>query len=357
MSAFFNPMEGHTNLLDSYNLEANRRGEITETQKQRLNASFNWVQGLAVLIVILFFGGTVCFISSIPVLAGEELESGSLLVLLVVGGVFLFVSLFGGRNLWGMLDTAIKLRRDQANRVIRQAQGQLSYHKKGYIFQVDERKLTLPPQGTGGLLPAVTYRVYYLEESGILLSAEEVFPAGLAQVRAALDEILAGANGFSLEDLAANRNGEATAAQRRKVLGRVIAGLVMIVMALGFSVIVIFGTLDGVQGEPIFVLMFGAFLVIFLLAGIALLAKALLDLFISAPQQAQGVGRKEKRVSGGKHRTTRYYYLVGGESFEIGSRAYTALIDGLEYRVYYLPHTKSLIAIETLSTSPGSPAF
>lgn len=93
---------------------------------------------------------------------------------------------------------------------------------------------------------------------------------------------------------------------------------------------------------------------IIFLIGAFLFINAVIDISISTPQQVQSVGHKKKRVS---RNTTNYYYVVGGKSFEISYGAYMALIDGLEYRVYYLPRTKRLIAIEALDSSPGSSLF
>lgn len=54
---------------------------------------------------------------------------------------------------------------------------------------------------------------------------------------------------------------------------------------------------------------------------------------------------------------TDYYYLVGEQRFEISKRAYAALIEGVKYRVYYLPRTKILFSIEALGESSGDSPF
>lgn len=354
MSAFFNNLAGNTNLLNPQALEANRRGEITETQKQRLNASHGWEQVLGAVIAIFMLGSSVCFLS---VLFISGSITSVLIPLLVTGAFFLLLLLMVGRSLWKLWDSGAKFRRDQTNRAIRQGQGQLSYDEKKYVFQASGRNLALPAGSASGLVPGAIYRVYYLEESSFLLSAEEISPATPGQTRAALGEILAAANGFSFEDLAANRNGEVTAAQHRKALPNAIGGAIFCLVALALLIPSILSALSP-EGEtsswPVFAIM----AVIFLLIGAFMLLNALIDMLSSsAPKQVQGMGHKEKRRSGGKNRTTHYYYVVGGQSFQVKHAAYMALIDGLEYRVYYLPRTKRLISIEALDSSAGSSPF
>lgn len=346
MSAFFKMAAGNANLLDPQDFEANRRGEITEAQKQRLNSMSGWGQGCVALIVLFFIGPFLCFMSFIFI---EDSLTGILIPLLIAGSIFLLFLLLMGRILWNLWSNNTKLKRDQANRAIRQGQGQLSYSKKGYVFQVNDLNLVLPANGTGGLLPGAAYRVHYLEESRFLLSAEESYPAGPTQVRAAMSEILAAANEFSFEDLSANHNGETTFSQRRKLLPKALVGVFLCLLGVVFLVVIVFFAFSSnLRDTRPTMFIFGIMAAVFLVLGGFLLVNALVDMFISAPQQIQGLAHKEKRVTGGKHRTTHYYYVIGGQSFEISYRAYEALIDGLEYRIYYLPRTKQLISIEAL---------
>jgi hypothetical protein len=78
---------------------------------------------------------------------------------------------------------------------------------------------------------------------------------------------------------------------------------------------------------------------------------ALMDLFSSVPRQVDGMGHKGWRIIRGNVNLRRYYYIVGKMNFEIGQGACAVPVDGLEYRVYYLPHTKTLISIEPLDAS------
>jgi hypothetical protein len=196
------------------------------------------------------------------------------------------------------------------------------------------------------LKPGATYRVYYLEESGFVLSAEELFPASPAQASSALLQILMEANQFSQEDLALNRNGELSPSQRAKAIpGLVGAGLLGLVL-LGFGLL-LWMTGGGQQGWTSLIVP-AIFLLIFALFAGYQFVNALLDLFAQSPLVVEGTGRKEKRTGGRKNRSTTYYYVVEGVSFKVTKAAYEALVDGERYRVYALRHTKKLLTIEPL---------
>lgn len=352
MQTLFTTLGGNMNLLDPQDLSANRLGEITEAQNQRLNFALGWGQSCSLLILlpmmlIMVAGFTFAFLVS----GGLGV---ALIPLLMMVGVTLLVFIILIPGIWRLFSNAAKLKRDRENRAIRQAQGQVSFDKNGYVFKTADRNLTLPSdENTGGLLPGATYRVFYLEESGFLLSAEEIFPPSPAQARAALTEILAQANGFTLDDLAANRSGEVTPSQRTKPLAGVLMGSLIGLMALAFAGLFFFQVFPNVEvGEALPAIAIPALVLgIFALVGGSMVVGGLLDMSVSSIEQAQGAGRKEKRTGGGRNRSTRYYYIIGDKSFQVTRRAYAALIDGLDYRLYYLPRTKKLVSIEPVDVT------
>lgn len=355
MQTLFTALGGSMNLLDPQDLAANRLGEITAAQNQRLNFALGWGQGCSLLIflpVILMMTVGFTFVFVVSGGVGVALIP---LILVVGAALFVFINLIPG--VWRLFNNAVKLKRDRENRAIRQAQGQLAFDKNGYVFQAADRSLLLPSaETTGGLLPGATYRVFYLEESGFLLSAEEVFPASPAQARAALTEILAQANGFTLDDLTANRNGEVAPSQRLKPLAGVLMGSLMGLVALAFVGLLYFQVFPNVEvGEALAAMIVPVFLLgIFVLIGGWMVVGGLLDMSVSSLEQVQGTGHKEKRTGGGKSRSTRYYYVIDGKSFQVTRRAYTALIDGLHYRLYYLPRTKKTVSIEPVDVTTGA---
>lgn len=358
MQTLFTALGGNINLLDPQDLAANRMGEITEAQTQRLNLALGLGSGCGALLVFIPVLGFLVLFGTVFYLTG--VGDDSLIPFLFLGVILVVMVATFAPRLWKLFDSALKLKRDRENRAIRQAQGQVAFDKNGYSFQAGERRLALlSTEHTGGLLPGATYRVFYLEESGFLLSAEEVFPVSPAQVRAALVEILAQANGFTLDDLTHNRNGEATPAQRMKPLGGVILGAVFGLMALAFGGLFFFQIYPNVDsGEALPALLIPALVLgIFALVGGWMFLNGLLDMSVSSIEQAQGPGRKEKRTSGGKNRSTRYYYVIDGKSFQVSRRAYTALLEGIDYRIYYLPRTKKLVSIEPVDVTTDATQY
>jgi predicted phage tail protein len=178
-------------------------------------------------------------------------------------------------------------------------------------------------------------------------------------VRIAIRDILASANNFTVEDLEHNRNGEVTSAQRMKPLGQVIGGGVFGLFALVFGGLFFLPAFSS-SGRTDFLaamLIPAIFAGIFLLVSGWMVINGLLDMSLSSISQVAGSGHKEKRTSGGKNRSTTYYYVVNGQSFQVNKTAYTALIDNLEYRAYYLPRTKKLVSIEPIDGMPGSSQY
>lgn len=53
--------------------------------------------------------------------------------------------------------------------------------------------------------------------------------------------------------------------------------------------------------------------------------------------------------------TDYYFYRIGNERFSVPERAYHALIEGIPYRIYYLPRCKKLINMEPLAPTYGVP--
>jgi hypothetical protein len=70
-------------------------------------------------------------------------------------------------------------------------------------------------------------------------------------------------------------------------------------------------------------------------------------------ETVQGVAAKStEQRSSGRSRRRVYLYNIGNLNFEVPQAAYQALIDGLEYRAYYVPRTRQLLSIEPLDV-PG----
>lgn len=351
MQNFFSNNPIH--LLDPEGIAANRAGRLSEAQKQRLNTAVEWNQGCAAVLVLPMAAALGMFVLFN---LAEGLQDRLVLVLMLVFGSLALVLLsVSAAGVWNVVSAFQRVNRDRRNLAIRQAQGKVSFDRNGYFLEADGRRLKLPaPEQTGGLLPGAVYRVFYLEESGLVLSAEEVFPPSPAQVRAALNEILAQANGFSAEDLAANRNGEVTPSQRIKPLAQLIIGAVSSLVALAFGSFFYFQIVPEIEDSAaLFMLVVPALiLAVFFLFGGWMVLSSLLDMSFPSVASIEGKARKQKHTSGGRSRSTTYYYVIGEERFQVSRRAYNALVEGLPYRIYYLPRTRKLVSIEVLDLTP-----
>ncbi|MGQ9890096.1 MAG: hypothetical protein ACUVSX_16655 [Aggregatilineales bacterium] len=343
------------NLLDPQGWAANRRGEITELQSQRLHAGTSLVNGCgAALILIPTFLVVPLFgLASYSALANDDLPFAFLFLVLTLA--LIVASATVAARLWKWFTNALKRKRDQENRAISQAQGQLAFDKQGYFFRAGERRLLLPSaEQTGGLLPGATYRVFYLSESGLVLSAEEVSPASPAQAQTALLDFLAQANNFTLGDLMHNCNGHVTVGQRMQLLRRVVTGAALVLIALtlgGVFLFLVYPNVDPKEALAILLLsalFFGALAVF---NGWTFLS-GLLDMLAPSIKQAQGIGHKHAYIG---RCSAHYYYAIADKMFEVNRRAYTVLREGMHYRVYYLPRTEKLVSIEPVSVAADVP--
>jgi hypothetical protein len=349
MLDFFRNLYQPVNLLDVQTFEANRRGEITADQHKYFSSIVGWKSMILMAFVLIFFLGIFIFMLFPITLGGNWFAN--LLPILVIGGVSLVLMLLIGYAIAVPLFRYFKFRRDLANHAIRQGQGQLLYGKKGYAFDLGGNTLPMVGNLSNGLIPGNTYQVYYLEESRFLLSATMTHQASPAQANAALNQILASANGFSAEDVLANQQGEVTFAQRSKLFPKAVTGALIVLGSLAFSIPFVLGPLFSNAKTPgafsIFLILLLAILPV---VGGFMLITALLDIFMPKLEVFQGAAFKTHRVvNTGRSSHVEYYYTINQKRFNVRQRAYTALVDGLEYRLYYLPRTKKLVSIEVLN--------
>jgi hypothetical protein len=338
------------NLLNPDEVDANRRGEITPAQNDRLNAMALGRQGcgtfiapMAVLSIIFFY------------LFTSLLSSGGITWFFLLPLAFLLAIILGlSKGLYSWWRNSTKLKADRANGVVRSGVGDLNFlPKKGFVANVGEENLILSASDdASGLMPGVRYNFYYLPESRFVLSAEQVGEISAGQVRLALSDILARANNFSAEDLQANQNGEIAQSQQMAGLKKLIPGLIMLGFALVFGIFFLLPLLANskLSSNLIPILFIGGFLAVFSAIGFSMVLNTFLDFKAGVPEMVDGVGQKiTRRKSSGRSSRTVYYYIIGNQEFEVPQKAYPALIEGLNYKAYFLPRTKRLLTIEPTS--------
>jgi hypothetical protein len=273
------------------------------------------------------------------------------------------VAALGGMNIGFMglnlLRQAAHLQQDLHSPSIQSAAGQLALEERGYVADISERRLSLPPN-RGRLLPGVTYQFYYLPESGAVLSAEALQIPDEATARELLTGFLAQANQFDTAALTANRQGILAKEQAPRLYKTFVQGLILSAIAIGVTALFLVTflappnltvavRLPGVA----FAVLFGG---LFVWAGVSQVLWAVLDLMANRVECVEGPVQKQIKVSrthsarGGTRQTSRrFYYLIDPQRFQVSERAYHALIEDLPYRLYYTPRSKLLMSIEPLA--------
>lgn len=189
------------------------------------------------------------------------------------------------------------------------------------------------------------YRCYLLPGSRYLLSADPLETPH--EYHAALTDVLGRVHGFSRDDLAVNREGRIAPAQMARLRSHAIqTGLLAIVFLAVF-----------VGGFVLAYILRSAWYAV-ATAGWAVVLALVLPTMVRycinwlrerndtiATMQGSGEKGFTYTVSG---RSTVKYYLINGTRFDVGSRAYDALVEGEQYRVYYTPLTKTIVSIEAI---------
>jgi len=155
-------------------IEANRRGEITPEQAALLGPEGSKfmkkfqrgsrLNGIAVVAVLVFF----LAVQALGIEISTPLVLGAFGLVLVILAVQI-----GGR--WTRLKHQSTLvAKDLDRGEIREGVGDLRFGKDAYQVLLPGQELQLPLGSKEGLSPGISYRFYYLPESGVVLSAESL---------------------------------------------------------------------------------------------------------------------------------------------------------------------------------------
>lgn len=336
------------NVLDQANTTANSQGEITNQQQaglQKMTGIGAALSLLAMGVVLVIPVGGLFF----SVFYYNLLDPASRPWLLVLGVAAGMVVVLGAAatysiqlttNLRAALAKRQKLQRDLQANAIRQSIGRLSFGKDGYTLNAAGKEIHLPEISPEHFIPGAEYRVFYLEESGFALSMQLHTPADTTLAQNDLSNILAAANEFTHQEMELNRNGKISPRQRWSLLRAMLPNLFWLLLLAGGIVL---GSSQQFLSQNILVFLIVGFFL--LMSGIEV-AQTLLDLTVSPVTRLEGQGHKKVEGSGNH---THHTYQIGQEHFGVSDKAYDALTDGWNYRVYYLPRTKTLLSIEPIT--------
>lgn len=333
-----------------------RPGDLTPERLRQVRARLIPRLMGAVFMLVIFGGALLCFGLGFLGLLLEEPEPG-------LFGLLLFGLVFGGALVWGVSQAwrpALAML-DLMDKRLEQADGRLTWRGRAYFGKVEGRAdLHLLPgdeRMPGG------YRFYFLPRSGYIIDTERLFLGGtdsdmLAELRRALqDEFY-----FVDDDVPENQAGQLSARQRPALLWRHLRDALVyapfmllfsgLTCAFPFSILL----QPWLQGERIAADDWAPALIP---AAIGLLVALVLIWMLVAPVPAilrgevksitGGVDKQVITTGSGKNRRTNYYYVVGGQRFQVSVSAHTALIEHRRYRLYYLAGSNQIVSVEPLA--------
>lgn len=323
------------------NIEANRRGRLTLEQQSTLEMMSKSQRSSLVFFgaaILVFVGFIVFFFWQVAGM--DSLFSPTSLItigLVALGVPLLLVVLTDG-------DPLIMIPYDEIeNGQVESVIGRIVWTRGRYRFVSDTRKLK-SLRSTGRVLPPPgDYRFFCLPRSGLVVTAQELGLMSTAQPKDLLLDALARGNHFSMEDLQTNRDGSLSGGQEVRLFGRL---SFWIVLLAAFILISYIALQKQVVGENMFLYLMIILLGLFVFLRIGWRSISLVwDIWDGKVEHMDGQVTRHIR----RGRNTRYYfYQLDDVKFIVPKSAYNALIEGKEYRVYFTPRAKRLVAIEPL---------
>jgi hypothetical protein len=264
------------------------------------------------------------------------------------------------------------VRRDLAAGRVSQAEGRVLWTGRMYEPEAAglgaPRRLRFALVNRSVLLPPGRYRFYHLPASGMVLSAEALVddadenlpslarlgdqPAAPADLRS----VLAAVHGHSTLAFERNRLGQLDPAQAARLRRPAIREGVIGAACIGLPWLAVFGfDLHAT--------------IIYLICGVLNLIGAwcLYDAWqYLAEARAGRVDMEEGEVTtpltrqstrdGLGEENIKVCYIVNDRRFKVSPQAYWALVEGLRYRVYFTPRTRTLVGIEPIEDAPAIPS-
>lgn len=326
--------------LSVQNLEANQRWRLTPEQKSALKTAMKDQRttvlfGVGIVLALIgFFSFFICQVAGVDGL----LSSASLIIvgLILLGVIILILSRPGG-------DPFLMVPRDDIeNGQVESVVGKVLWTGRRYKFVSDSRKLKSTRFGRA-LPPPGDYRFYCLPRSGLVVIAEELWWKSTGQPKDLLLKALARANHFSMQDLVSIREGTLRWRQEFWLFKDVL--FVALLLAVFISICLL-AVRSQVAGKYVFLYLFLA-----LPAAVTLLQFTQRSINLIRDIWDGKVAHMDGQVTRHAHRARyAYYYLyqLNDIKFDVSMSAYNALIEGRQYRVYFTPRAKHLVAIEPI---------
>ena len=223
--------------------------------------------------------------------------------------------------------------------------GHVEWKGGRYRAQVAGRSLdvTALNLGTG------TYDFDFLPRSGRVVAARLAAADTPTQAQDELRHALAVTNHFNVDDLPSFREGRlgpGTFRRLRQVWST--AGWLLLGAFVLLVIFVFIVNADGSQELAPMMFVFAIFLALGALGAAVGAIGRTRDVLGGRVAQAAGTVVHVKRETYGRGAHIYYYYQLGEQQWLVSPEAARALINGLQYRVYYLPHSKTMVGIEPI---------
>ncbi|HLY27432.1 MAG TPA: hypothetical protein VKQ72_13900 [Aggregatilineales bacterium] len=339
---------GQSKMLDTSALQANRSGQITPEQRKELISRASGFGMVGLLLWFVVFGALV-------VATGRYFVNNP-----VIGFIALFGTLFVVLWVMGRITSIpMRLRLNHAN--IQEVSGEVVWHGARYVAEANGKLLQAVFSG-GMTLPPGLYTFFCLEGTPYLLSAamtgtHDGASASLTTAqnpstanfdRAELSRALSQSNGFTAQDLEVNRAGRLSGSQIRSVLGDVTSNLWGVLVILIIVALALYGFSTKVKPDVNGLLLVLAFLGFGILIYMLQILRDLRDILGGRVIAVEGIATRGVHSAHGSHSGATYYYRLAGHNFTVSHAGYEALLEGIRYRVYYVPITGRLVSIEPL---------
>jgi hypothetical protein len=331
-------------------VSANRYGQMAPQQVEAFKVAYLW-PGVGFLVLgavisgflLLMLGGMI-----VGMLADGDDEWWIGLIVLIFpvlfGGGFLVAGL---RNLWTWS-------RVNATGALTMAEGRLIWQRNNYKGIIDGARLSLPGAAE---LPPGAYRFFYISGVNLIASVERLnLSASPNDTQAEITRALQESLDFTAEDLEANRTLQLSGRQRNGLFASVVGLIALLGILLLFPIVMAvgfiwseggFGAVNSSDVLPF--LCFGGIM----LGVVAVIAWSIVagvrEAFAGIVESVTGHLQERTEVRGsGKSRHTYYYYVIDGQKFQVTPAAHRASIEGMRYRLFYLPRSKKVMSAEPI---------
>jgi len=328
------------NTFDPESIAANRRGQIAP--QQRAAFSYRARTGKPQLVVIF---AITLLLFGVLTLTATQAKYKSLNDLV---GVFAIIIVIMGFLVVPFVWDALRTKRVQAELDegrVEQADGEVIWKWGKFVAEIPGRRLRPIYGQTLNLLPG-PHRFFYLPRTGSLLSTELLGSANYGQGTRDLLDRLARTHHFSPDALPVNHAGRLADSQSTWLVFLAVLHFVGGLAAFGAAAWLIYiYSATAKRSDPVLTV-----IIMTLFPGAVGLYlfqrtfKIVADVW--AGQVAHAQGHVRKTVSRG--RSTSYYYWIESLRFRVSGQAYNALVEGIEYRIYYAPRSKLLVGIEPI---------